>query len=117
MRYVVIDLNATTGARTIAGHRGRVIGVFKTPRPARSYAHHRISKGDVFVVVVDQITGEQVYPALDPRAPSEPPPKYSGMVRVVSGVPTQKEDLKPPKEEPKPPKEPVDPPKRRKPAS
>jgi hypothetical protein len=64
MRYTVVDLNETRGATSVAGHHGKVVGSFNTVRHAQAYAQVRILHGDVFVVVLDSVTGAQVYPPL-----------------------------------------------------
>ena len=70
MRYTVIDLHETRGATSVAGHRGKVIGSFKTARHAQAFAQIRVLRGDVFVVVLDSVTGAQVYPQ---RVGTRPP--------------------------------------------
>jgi hypothetical protein len=81
VRYTVIDLHETRGATLVAGHHGKVIGSFRTARPAQAFARIRILHGDVFVVVLDSVTGAQVYPPLGEEAVSQPRVTHSDSTR------------------------------------
>jgi hypothetical protein len=81
MRFVVIDLAEDPDATPLWGRRGRLIDSFQTDESARALALHRMALGDVEVVVIDGVSGDQVFP--DPKAASaaETPSSETRLIR------------------------------------
>ena len=61
-RYVVIDKNWEDDCPSPMG-QGKHVGGFDTPDGAKARALQRMAHGDLGVIVVDTMTGEQVFPS------------------------------------------------------
>ena len=65
-RYVVIDTHWEDGCPAPMG-QGRQVGSFVKPDSAKALARKRMAYGDLGVVVIDIMSGEQVFPVGDGR--------------------------------------------------
>ncbi len=83
MRYVVVDVAEDVGATDLWGRRGRLLDSFRTEESARALALQRMALGDVEVVVIDGLSGTQVFPVPEPSGESkeETPSSRSRLVR------------------------------------
>ena len=62
MRYAVLDAAEEENATELWGHRGKLLDSFRTEDSAKALALHRMAYGSAGVVVIDGITGSQVFP-------------------------------------------------------
>ena len=65
MRYVVIDTLGDWDTIEIAGHRGTLLGEFRSNESARALVLQRLAYGDRGVVALDAATGAVLYPSND----------------------------------------------------
>jgi hypothetical protein len=82
VRYVVLDTSGDWEPTEVAGHRGTVLGRFRSEESARALALQRLAYGDRGVIVVDSAAGEVVYPP-GHDARQEASAKASGTRRKV----------------------------------
>jgi hypothetical protein len=61
-RYAVIDTDFDDNAPEQQPLQSRVLGTFHTEDSAKALALQRMAYGDLGVVVIDQETGERVFP-------------------------------------------------------
>jgi hypothetical protein len=81
-RYVVLDTEwVSAKAISVGRWRGEVLDSFFSLDSARALALHRMAYGDIGVVVIDQLSGEKVFPLSDVRMDHEE--KHCSGVRLM----------------------------------
>jgi len=78
LRFAVIDLAETRHPSDVCGYRGRVVCATKARDFAVALARQRAARGEVFIVVIDTVNGEPVFPVSDGNEPDEPRVTQSG---------------------------------------
>jgi hypothetical protein len=94
-RYAVIDTSFDEGEAEQRGYRSRVLGTFNTEDSAKALALQRMAYGDLGVVVIDQETGERVFPS-DEAGPGDAKQTSSSHTRLrqVAGESEQRRRAK-----------------------